>query len=193
MSPHVFRKHKLPGDVTTRRAPWFNSRQETKVWQTSSPRDDTIDSKNAHSDLYNKFRRLFSTREIFARAFYCRNFILLLKFPKLILSLSSEIYSLRYFRDFLLYASHTYICTHIHTTVKALTLSVRFLAGTVVSLGRAWRSVSLAIRLKRCIRSRTLSCSAEEGFVVVIASSSCNLSISILGFNAKFTNRSRDK
>lgn len=41
-----------------------------------------------------------------------------------------------------------------------ITLSERFLTGGVEALGLAGRSVSLAIRLKRCILSRTLSCSA---------------------------------
>lgn len=39
------------------------------------------------------------------------------------------------------------------------TLSERFFAGDGVPFGRPWRSVSLAIRLNRCIRSRTLGSS----------------------------------
>lgn len=44
--------------------------------------------------------------------------------------------------------------------VNDITLSERFLIGGVEALGLAGKSVSLAIRLKRCILSRTLSCSA---------------------------------
>lgn len=65
---------------------------------------------------------------------------------------------------------------------RLLTFSARFLTEVVVSVGLAGRSVSLAMRLKRCIRSRTLSCSAEE-FVVVAVSSSCNLTGSNVEIN----------
>lgn len=54
---------------------------------------------------------------------------------------------------------------------KKFTLSDRFLIDGVAPLGRTLRSVSVAIRLKRCIRSRTLSCSADDCGVVGISSS----------------------
>lgn len=59
----------------------------------------------------------------------------------------------------------------------SITLSDRFLVGVIVPLDLPWRSVSLAIRLKRCIRSRKLNCSVEPGFVAT-ASSSCMFNIS---------------
>lgn len=61
----------------------------------------------------------------------------------------------------------------INDLIFKITLSERFLMGGVDPLvGRdELRSVSVAIRLNRCIRSRTLSCSADDCVVAGISSS----------------------